>query len=100
MLPGCSRTPSNAVVSTISALAADGAADRWAMTLVLLAMVVCDAVTALALSPASTIPAAQAADLRALMRRACVSPLAAGVGPGSTLLVPSPARPVPEGRRR
>ena len=43
----------NAVTSTISALAADGAADRWVMTLVLLAVGVCDAVTGLALRPAA-----------------------------------------------
>jgi len=36
----------NAVASTISALAADGAADRWVMTLVLLAVGACDVVTA------------------------------------------------------
>jgi hypothetical protein len=33
----------NAVASTISALAADGAADRWVMTLVLLAVGICPA---------------------------------------------------------
>src|SRR4029077_3550504 len=44
----------NAVTSTISALAADGAADRWVMTLVLLAVGVCDVVTGLALRPAAT----------------------------------------------
>jgi hypothetical membrane protein len=44
----------NAVASTISALAADGAADRWVMTLVLLAVGVCDVVTGLALRPAAT----------------------------------------------
>jgi len=43
----------NAVASTISALAADGAADRWVMTLVLLAVGVCDVVTGLALRPAA-----------------------------------------------
>jgi hypothetical protein len=43
----------NAVASTISALAANGAADRWVMTLVLLAVGVCDVVTGLALRPAS-----------------------------------------------
>jgi Protein of unknown function (DUF998) len=43
----------NAVASTISALAADGAADRWVMTLVLLAVSVCDVVTGLALRPAA-----------------------------------------------
>jgi Protein of unknown function (DUF998) len=44
----------NAVASTISALAADGAADRWVMTLVLLAVGVCDVVTGLGLRPAAT----------------------------------------------
>jgi hypothetical protein len=39
------------VTSTISALAADGAADRWVMTLVLLAVGACDVVTGLALRP-------------------------------------------------
>jgi hypothetical protein len=43
----------NPVTSTISALAADGAADRWVMTLVLLAVGVCDVVTGLALRPAA-----------------------------------------------
>jgi hypothetical membrane protein len=43
----------NAVASTISALAADGAADRWVMTLVLLAVGICDVVTGLALRPAA-----------------------------------------------
>jgi hypothetical protein len=43
----------NAVASTISALAADGAADRWVMTLVLLAVGACDVVTGLALRPAA-----------------------------------------------
>jgi uncharacterized protein DUF998 len=43
----------NAVASTISALAADGAADRWVMTLVLLAVGMCDVVTGLALRPAA-----------------------------------------------
>jgi Protein of unknown function (DUF998) len=46
--------PVNPVASTISALAADGAADRWVMTLVLLAVGVCDVVTGLALRPAAT----------------------------------------------
>ena len=44
----------NPVASTISALAADGAADRWVMTLVLLAVGVCDVVTGLALRLAAT----------------------------------------------
>jgi Protein of unknown function (DUF998) len=43
----------NPVTSTISALAAHGAADRWVMTLVLLAVGVCDVVTGLALRPAA-----------------------------------------------
>src|SRR4029077_4453053 len=43
----------NPVTSTISALAAHGAADRWGMTLVLLAVGVCDVVTSLALRPAA-----------------------------------------------
>jgi Protein of unknown function (DUF998) len=49
---GLQPRPVNAVTSTISALAADGAADRWVMTLVLLAVGVCDVVTGLALRPA------------------------------------------------
>jgi hypothetical protein len=49
---GLQPRPVNAVASTISALAADGAADRWVMTLVLLAVGVCDVVTGLALRPA------------------------------------------------
>lgn len=43
----------NPVAGTISALAADGAADRWVMTLVLLVVGVCDVVTGLALRPAA-----------------------------------------------
>jgi hypothetical protein len=50
---GLQPRPVNAVSSTISALAADGAADRWVMTLVLLAVGVCDVVTGLALRPAA-----------------------------------------------
>lgn len=45
--------PFNAVASTISSLAAVGAADRWVMTLVLLAVGACDVVTGLALRPAA-----------------------------------------------
>jgi uncharacterized protein DUF998 len=41
----------NAVASTISALAAQGAADRWVMTAALMAVAVCDVVTGLALRP-------------------------------------------------
>jgi hypothetical membrane protein len=44
----------DAVSSTISALAAEGAADRWVMTLVLLLVGVCDVLTGLALRPART----------------------------------------------
>ncbi len=43
----------NAVVSTISSLAARGAADRWVMTLALAGVGACYAVTALALRPAA-----------------------------------------------
>jgi Protein of unknown function (DUF998) len=50
---GLQPRPVNAVGSTISALAADGAADRWVMTLVLVAVGVCDGVTGLALWPAA-----------------------------------------------
>src|SRR5690348_7748475 len=50
---GLQPHPVNAVASTISALAADGAADRWVMTLVLLAVGACDVVTGLALRPAA-----------------------------------------------
>jgi hypothetical membrane protein len=50
---GLQPRPVNAVASTISALAADGAADRWVMTLVLVAVGVCDVVTGLALRPAA-----------------------------------------------
>jgi Protein of unknown function (DUF998) len=49
---GLQPRPINPVASTISALAADGATDRWVMTLVLLAVGVCDALTGLALRPA------------------------------------------------
>jgi hypothetical membrane protein len=45
--------PFNAVASTISSLAAVGAADRWVMTLALLAVGACDVVTGLALRPAA-----------------------------------------------
>ena len=44
----------DAVSSTISALAAQGAADRWVMTLVLLGVGACDVVTGLALRPAAS----------------------------------------------
>jgi hypothetical membrane protein len=50
---GLQPRPVNAIASTISSLAADGAADRWVMTLVLLAVGVCDVVTGLALRPAA-----------------------------------------------
>jgi hypothetical protein len=50
---GLQPRPVNAVSSTISALAADGAADRWVMTFVLLAVGVCDVITGLALRPAA-----------------------------------------------
>ena len=43
----------NPVADTISALAAIGATDRWVMTLVLLAVGVCDTVTGAALRPAA-----------------------------------------------
>jgi hypothetical membrane protein len=46
--------PFNAVTSTISSLAAVGAADRWVMTLALAAVAVCDVLTGLALRPAAT----------------------------------------------
>jgi len=45
--------PVNAVADTISSLAAVGAADRWVMTLVLLAVGACDVLTGLALRPAA-----------------------------------------------
>ncbi len=45
--------PFDAVADTISSLAAAGAADRWVMTLVLLAVGVCDVLTGLALCPAA-----------------------------------------------
>jgi len=45
--------PFNQVASTVSALAAIGAADRWVMTLVFLVVGTCDAVTAAALRPAA-----------------------------------------------
>jgi len=44
----------NAVADTISALAAQGAADRWVMTLAFLAVGACDVVTGLALRPAAS----------------------------------------------
>ena len=43
----------NAVSRTISSLAAEGAADRWVMTLVLAAVGACDIITGLALRPAA-----------------------------------------------
>src|SRR5689334_16294320 len=43
----------DAVASAVSSLEADGAADRWVMTLVLLAVGACDVVTGLALRPAA-----------------------------------------------
>src|SRR5580698_8325213 len=46
--------PVNAVADTISSLAAVGAADRWVMTLVLLAVGACDVLTGLALRPAAS----------------------------------------------
>jgi hypothetical protein len=46
--------PFNSVADTISSLAAVGAADRWVMTLALLAVAVCDVLTGLALRPAAT----------------------------------------------
>jgi Protein of unknown function (DUF998) len=45
--------PFNAVASTISSLAAVGAADRRVMTLALLAVGACDVMTGLALRPAA-----------------------------------------------
>jgi hypothetical membrane protein len=45
--------PFNAVASTISSLAAVGAAGRWVMTVALLAVGTCDVVTGLALRPAA-----------------------------------------------
>lgn len=44
----------DAVSRTISALAAEGAADRWVMTLVLLGVGACDVLTGLALRPATS----------------------------------------------
>jgi hypothetical membrane protein len=44
----------DAVSKTISALAAQGAADRWVMTLVLLGVGACDVLTGLALRPAAS----------------------------------------------
>jgi hypothetical membrane protein len=44
----------DAVSRTISALAAQGAADRWVMTLVLLGVGACDVLTGLALRPATS----------------------------------------------
>jgi hypothetical protein len=51
---GLQPRPVNPVGSTISSLAADGATDRWVMTLVLLAVGICDVVTGLALRPAAS----------------------------------------------
>ena len=45
--------PFNQVADTVSALAAAGATDRWVMTLVFLAVGVCDIVTGAALRPAA-----------------------------------------------
>jgi len=47
----------NAVADTISSLAAEGAADRWVMTLALAGVGACHVVTGLALRPAARIPA-------------------------------------------
>ncbi len=44
----------DAVAKTISSLAAEGAADRWVMTLALLGAGACDVVTGLALRPAAS----------------------------------------------
>jgi hypothetical membrane protein len=44
----------DAVSTTISSLAAEGAADRWVMTLVLLGVGACDVLTGLALRPAAS----------------------------------------------
>lgn len=44
----------NAVTGTISALAAEGAADRWVMTLAFLVVGACDVMTGLALRPAAS----------------------------------------------
>ena len=44
----------NAVAGTISALAAEGAADRWVMTLAFLVVGACDVMTGLALRPAAS----------------------------------------------
>ncbi len=51
---GLQPRPFNAVSGTISSLAAVGAADRWVMTLALLAVATCDVITGLALRPAAT----------------------------------------------
>jgi hypothetical protein len=45
--------PFNQVADTVSALAAAGATDRWVMTLVFLAVGVCDVATGVALRPAA-----------------------------------------------
>jgi hypothetical protein len=50
---GLQPRPVDAVTTTISALAAHGAADRWVMTVALLAVAACDVVTGLALRPAA-----------------------------------------------
>ena len=50
---GLQPRPFNAIAGTISSLAAVGAADRWVMTLALLAVGVCDVVTGLALRSAA-----------------------------------------------
>jgi Protein of unknown function (DUF998) len=51
---GLQPRPFDAVATTISALAAVGAADRWVMTLALLAVATCEVLTGLALRPAAT----------------------------------------------
>jgi hypothetical protein len=50
---GLQPRPFNAVASSLSALAAQGAADRWVMTLAFVTVGACDVITALALRPAA-----------------------------------------------
>jgi hypothetical protein len=50
---GLQPRPFNAVAGSLSALAAQGAADRWVMTLAFVTVGACDVITALALRPAA-----------------------------------------------
>jgi hypothetical protein len=73
----------NPVTSTVSALASDGAADRWVMTLTFLIAGACEVMTGLALRPAA--PAGRliliAAGMAGILVAASPEPAAAGGSP-------------------